>query len=169
VSRRLFALDQNFPQPIVSALSEFMVEAELVALAEIDERLIDLDDWEVLLALHHHEQDWDGLLTTDTGMLSLPRELAALMQTRLTLVVAHAAGHDPLKATGLVLTYLPWIAAHTRPDEAQVWILRAANKPAEDPWKHLEKVASRKGTTAAALYDAEKLTRAELARNPLQD
>ena len=91
-------------------------------------------------------------------MLSLPRELAVLMQTRLTLVVAHAAGHDPLKATGLVLTYLPWIAAHTRSDEAQFWVLRAANKPAEDPWKHLQKVASRKGTTAAALYDAEKLT-----------
>ncbi len=108
--RRLFALDQNFPQPIVSALSEFMAEAELVALADIDARLADLDDWEVLLALHHHEREWDGLLTTDTGMLSLPRELAVLMQTRLTLVVAHAAGHDPLKATGLVLTYLPWIA-----------------------------------------------------------
>ena len=167
--RRLIALDQNFPQPIVSALSEFMVEAELVALVEIDERLIDLDDWEVLLALHHHERDWDGLLTTDTGMLSLPRELAVLMQTRLTLVVAQAVGHDPLKATGLVLTYLPWIAAHTRPEEAQVWVLRSANKPADDPWSHLEKVATRKGTTATTLYDAEKLTNAELARNPLQD
>ncbi len=167
--RRLFALDQNFPQPIVSALSEFMAEAELVALADIDARLADLDDWKVLLALHHHEREWDGLLTTDTGMLSLPRELAVLMQTRLTLVVAHAAGHDPLKATGLVLTYLPWIAAHTRRDAAQVWVLRAANKPAEDPWSHLEKIASRKGTTATALYDAEKLTNAELARNPLED
>ncbi len=166
--RRLFALDQNFPQPIVSALSEFMVEAELVALTDIDERLTELDDWEVLLALHHHEREWDGLLTTDTGMLSLPRELAVLMQTRLTLVVAHAAGHDPLKATGLVLTYLPWIAGQSRPNEAQVWVLRAANRPAEDPWAHMEKVASRKGTTARALYDAEKLTNAELARNPLQ-
>jgi len=168
VPRRLFALDQNFPQPIVSALSEFMVEAELVALPEIDDRLTDLDDWEVLLALHHHEREWDGLLTTDSGMLSLPRELAVLMQTRLTLVVAHAAGHDPLKATGLVLTYLPWIAAHTQPDEAQVWVLRSANKPAENPWNHLEKVATRTGTTASALYEAEKLTNAELSRDPLR-
>ena len=55
--RRLFALDQNFPQPIVSALSEFMAEAEFVALADIDARLADLDDWEVLLALHHHERE----------------------------------------------------------------------------------------------------------------
>lgn len=49
--RRLFALDQNFPQPIVSALRDFMVEAELVALADIDPRLGDVDDWQVLLAL----------------------------------------------------------------------------------------------------------------------
>jgi hypothetical protein len=54
VLRRLFALDQNFPLPIVEVLSEFMAEAELVPIAEIDPRLADLDDWEVLLALHHH-------------------------------------------------------------------------------------------------------------------
>jgi hypothetical protein len=108
-------LTRNFPQPVGDALSDYMVEEELVAVAEIDGRLAELDDWEVLLALRHHEQDWDGLITTDSGMLSLPRELFVLLQTHLTLVVAHAAGHDPLDATGLVLTYLPWIAAHTQP------------------------------------------------------
>jgi hypothetical protein len=113
VSRRLFALDQNFPQPIVEALRSYMEEAELVSLASIDARLTDIDDWELLLALHHHDRPWDGLITTDTGMLSLARELAVLMQTGLTLFVAEAAGHDPLRATGLVLTYLPWVAAHT--------------------------------------------------------
>ena len=135
--RRLFALDQNFPKPIVEVLSEYMTEAELVSLGDIDARLQeDIDDWEILLALHHHKRDWDGLITTDTGMLSLPRELSVLMQTKLTLVVAHAAGHDPLKATGLVLTYLPWIADHTQPDTAQLWVLRSANKPAEDHVEH---------------------------------
>jgi hypothetical protein len=130
---RLFTLDQNFPQPIVESLREFMTEAELVAVGDIDERLTDVDDWELLLALHHHERDWDGLITTDSGMLSMPRELSVLMQTRLTLVVADAAGHDPLKATGLVLAYLPWVAAHTERDLAQVWVLRAANRPHGDP------------------------------------
>ena len=67
------------------------------------------------------------------------------------------------------LTYLPWIAGQSRPDKAQVWVLRAANRPAEDPWSHMEKIASRRGTTATALYDAEKLTNAELGRNPLED
>lgn len=169
MTRRLFALDQNFPTPIVNVLSTYMTEAELVPIGDIDPRLPDLEDWEVLLALMQHERDWDGLITTDSGMLTLPRELAVLMQTKLTLVVAWAAGHDPLKATGLVLTYLPWIAQHTRPDEAQVWVLRAGNKPADDPWDNLEKVAKAQGTAASVLYESEKLTPEELALDPLSD
>ena len=55
---RLFALDQNFPQPIVDALAEYIIEAELVPIGDVDERLATLDDWEVMLALHHHERPW---------------------------------------------------------------------------------------------------------------
>jgi hypothetical protein len=146
-----------------------MAEADLVAVADIDPRLADVDDWEILLALHHHALGWDGLITTDSGMLSLPRELSVLMQTHLTLVVADAAGHDPLKATGLVLTYLPWIAQHTRPNESQVWVLRSANRPHDNPWAWMEKAARRQDTTAAALYDESKLTNVELARDPLAE
>lgn len=164
---RRFALDQNFPRPIVETLREFMTEAELVSLGDIDERLSELDDWEVLLALRHHHEDWDGLITTDSGMLALPRELSVLMQAKLTLVVAAAAGHDPLKATGLVLTYLPWIAAHTQRDVAQMWVLRSRNKPHDDPWQAMERVAERHRTTAQELYAETKLSEAELARNPL--
>lgn len=144
-----------------------MTEAELVPVGDIDPRLTEVDDWELLLALHHHERDWDGLITTDSGMLSIPRELSVLMQTGLTLVVAAAAGHDPLKATGLVLAYLPWVAAHSEDGLPQVWVLRAANRPHEDPWDWLSKVAQRRGTTATALYDEEKLTDVELSQNPL--
>jgi hypothetical protein len=86
---RLFALDQNFPQPIVEALAQYIFEAELVPIAEIDERLATLDDWEVMLTLHHHERPWDGLITTDANMLVLTRELAVLMQTKLTLYAAN--------------------------------------------------------------------------------
>lgn len=164
---RRFALDQNFPQPIVEVLREFMTEAELVAVGDIDARLTEIDDWEVLLALHHHPVEWDGLITTDMGMLSLPRELSVLLQTKLTLVVAAASGHDPLRATGLVLTYLPWIAVHTQRDAAQVWVLRSGNKPHEDPWDWMTRLAERRGTTAAALYDQEKLSADELASDPL--
>jgi len=56
----LFALDQNFPQPIVNALARYQQHAELVPVWEIDPRLSNLDDWELLLALHHHERPWGG-------------------------------------------------------------------------------------------------------------
>jgi hypothetical protein len=102
-------------------------------------------------------------------MLALPLELAVLMQTKLTLVVADAAGHDPLKATGLVLTYLPWIADHTEHDLAQVWVLRSANRPHSDPWEWLGKVADRLGATTADLYEDEKLSQAELEIDPLAE
>jgi hypothetical protein len=72
----LFALDQNFPQPIVNALTRFQAHAELVPVRQIDERMSDLDDWELLLALHHHERPWAGLITTDSSMLSQVRTTA---------------------------------------------------------------------------------------------
>lgn len=115
---RLFALDKNFPQPIVSVLSDFQADATLVPLDRIDPRMSTLDDWELLLALHHHADPWDGLITTDTSMLAQGPELAALIQTKLTLVVAVAAGHNPVKASGLLFAYLAGICQRTTPDRA---------------------------------------------------
>ena len=74
-----FALDQNFPLPIVNVLARYIVEAELIALAAIDPNLIrDTEDWQVLLALHKHASGFDGLITTDSSMLLLPKEMAVL-------------------------------------------------------------------------------------------
>ena len=95
MARRL-ALDQNFPEPIVDGLADWLAsDAELVPIRRIDDRMATLDDWEVLLALHADDSHWDGLITTDSKILSLPRELAVLCQTKLTLVVVEAVGHDP--------------------------------------------------------------------------
>jgi hypothetical protein len=110
---RLFALDRNFPQPIVGVLSDFQTDATLVPLDRIDTRMSTLDDWELLLALHHHADPWDGLITTDSSMLAQGSELATLIQTRLTLVVAVASGHNPVKASGLLFAYLAGICRRT--------------------------------------------------------
>lgn len=167
-SRRLFALDHNFPVPVVRALAPFMPEAELVPISQIDPRLPSLkDDWRVILALHHHARSWDGLITTDSGILTLIRELAVLHQTKLTLVVAEAAGHDPAKATGLVLTHLSGICKRTSPDTAQVWVLRTKQKDPERPWDFLGKIASRHAKSVQELYDASKLSDSDLDANPL--
>jgi hypothetical protein len=129
----LFALDQNFPQPIVDVLAEYIIEAELVPIAQVHERMATLDDWEVMLALHQDDRPWDGLITTDANMLALPHELAVLMQTELTLVVAKESGHDLINATGLLLAYLPGICQRTQPDMPQLWTLRAVQRQEVHP------------------------------------
>jgi hypothetical protein len=157
---RRFALDQNFPEPIVDGLGDWLAsDAELVPIRRIDDQMATLDDWEVLLTLHADESDWDGLVTTDAKMLSLPRELVVLSQTKLTLVVAEAVGHDPIKATGLVLAHISRICDQTRPDIAQVWRLRTSTKPAEDPWSFLARLAERRQTDAQTLYASERQAR----------
>ncbi|HEV7808046.1 MAG TPA: hypothetical protein VGO80_19680 [Solirubrobacteraceae bacterium] len=165
---RRFALDQNFPEPIVDGLVDWLAsDAELTPIRRIDKRMAALDDWEVLHALHTDARAWDGLITTDAKMLSLPRELAVLCQTKLTLVAAEAVGHDPIKATGLVLAHITRICEQTRVDTAQVWRLRTSTKPAETPWDFLSRLAERRGRTAPDLYASERLKEDELGRSPL--
>jgi hypothetical protein len=66
---RRFALDQNFPEPIVESLSDWLAsDAELMPIRRIDDRMATLDDWEVLHALHADAAGWDGLITTDVKM-----------------------------------------------------------------------------------------------------
>jgi hypothetical protein len=164
---RLFALDKNFPQPIVGVLSDFQADAQLVPLDRIDSRMSTLDDWELLLALHHHHDAWDGLITTDSSMLAQGPELATLIQTKLTLVVAVASGHNPVKASGLLFAYLAGICQRTTPERAQVWRLNAVNRPHEDPWGFLERVAAHNNRAANDLWAEYQLSATELARDPL--
>jgi hypothetical protein len=164
----LFALDQNFPDPIVQALDEFIPEVELVPLRMIDPLLIeDMDDWEVLLALHHHARPWDGLITNDSQILNSTREMAVLRQTNMTLVVAQESGHDPIKATGLLFTHLVYIARETTSDRPQVWRLASRNRPSEDPWDYLERIADHQNRDVESIWREARLSNAELAVDPL--
>ena len=166
---RLFALDHNFPQPIVSVLSQFQTAAELVRVDAIDPRLTDLDDCELLLALNHHDRAWDGLITTDSSILNQGPELAALIATRLTLVVAREAGHNPVKASGLLFAYLEGICGRTDPDKAQVWTLSAANRASADPWESLKRFAAHNNRAVEDVWEQFRLSADALARNPLDE
>jgi hypothetical protein len=108
-----------------------------------------------------------GLITTDTSMLAQGPELATLIQTKLTLVVAVAAGHNPVKASGLLFAYLAGICQRTTPDRAQVWRLNAANRPSEEPWDFLKRFAEHNDRSADQVWAEFKLSAAELARDPL--
>lgn len=165
---RLFALDQNFPEPIVEALEKYLEdEVELVPVRHIDPRMSTLEDWEILLALHNDARPWDGLISTDRKMLRFPKELAILCQTGLTLVVAIASGHDPIKATGLVLAHIAGICKRTRPGHGQVWRLATAERNADDPWDYVKRVARTQGESAQGMYQRERLTKSQLSHNPL--
>lgn len=164
---RLFALDHNFPDPIVAVLGEYQVDAELVRIDAIDPRMPDLDDWEILLALRNHERLWDGLITTDSSMLRQGKELVTLAQTRLTLVVAMDSGHNPVKASGLLFAHLGNICRRTDPGTAQVWRLQAANRRHIDPSELVSSYANHNNRSAREVWDEHRLTPEELAGNPL--
>lgn len=164
---RLFALDHNFPDPIVAVLTEYQAEAELVRVDAIDDRLPDLDDWELLLALRHHERSWDGLITTDSSILNQGPELAALIQTKLTLVVTLASGHDPVKASGLLFAYLGGICKRTVRDRPQAWTLNAASNPHREPWDFVKRFAEHNNRSVDDVWNEFRLSPEELSRDPL--
>ncbi len=166
---RLFALDHNFPDPIVEVLADFQTEAQLVRVDKIHPRMPDLDDWQLLLALHLHGDPWDGMITTDSSILNQGPELATLIQTKLTLVVAMASGHNPVKASGLLFAYLGGICNRTRRDKPQVWTLNAASNPHREPWTFLERFAEHNHRTTNDVWAEFKLTPEQLARDPLAD
>lgn len=119
----LFALDHNYPAPIIEQAKPYLDGVELVFIGDIDSRLPEFEDWELLLALHHHSREWDGIISNDTSMLDQERELAVLGYTHLTLVAPVAAGHDPIRSTGLVLAHIENIADQTTSRKPQVWRL----------------------------------------------
>lgn len=163
-----FALDEDFPDTIIDALGLGVPEADLVPIRHINPGLRQMDDWKLLLSLHHLEQ-WDGMVTTDSRMLKLPRELAVIHQTKLTLVIVEKAGHDPIRAAGLLLVHLPTICRKTVRSKGQIWKLTAQNRNHDDPWEELQKIASHMNVSVKDLFHEHKLSNNELTRNPLAD
>jgi hypothetical protein len=114
-----FALDHNFPVQIISDV--WPPSIELVRLGDIDSRMTEWDDWQIILELDRRG-GYDGLITDDGDMLALPNAMVALARTSLSLVVADAAGHQPIKAAGLLMIYLPAII-NSRPRGPSIFVL----------------------------------------------
>ena len=133
------ALDQNFPTPILAALSDFVVDVELVPLSEIDRRLSTLDDRQLIVALH--QMGYPGLVTNNYKMLKNPKELAAIIATKLTVFAIEGVGHDPIRATGAVLLDLPGALKRMDSRKAQVFWMRPRNPTPEDPMSLFERAA----------------------------
>jgi hypothetical protein len=153
-----FALDHNFPAPVMSAFGLLIPNVELVPIATIDTQFAELDDWELFVALHQHDQQWDGLITNDDKLLALEKEMTVLSQTNLTLVVVKGEGDSPIRAVGLLLCHLNHICHHSKPDRAQVWMLRVAQKNYDAPRFYLEKIAEKKRTTVEEIVRTHQLS-----------
>ncbi len=87
------ALDQNFPTPLLQALQTYLPDdLHLLSLRQIDPRLSELTDRQLLIALH--QLGWHGLITNNYKMLDIPAEVAAVVKTRAFL--------SPLKGWGTI-------------------------------------------------------------------
>jgi hypothetical protein len=163
----LFALDHNYPAPIIEQAKPFLSGVELVFIGEIDPRLPEFDDWELLLALCHHPREWDGIISNDTSMLDQERELAVLGYTHLTLVAPVAAGHDPIRSTGLVLAHIENIAARTTPRRPQVWRLSGRTGSGQHPDQFIDKLARKASLDPIDLRKRAMPPNSILRRDPL--
>lgn len=91
------------------------------------------------------------------------------MQTRLTLIVTAGVGHDPVRASGLLLTHLPGICRRTDPRRAQLWRLSTSDLRHTEPWEQFQRVAEHQNRAAAELRAEHWLDEAEFAADPLAD
>ena len=114
-----FALDHNFPVQIISDL--WPPSIELIRIGNIDPRMPNWDDWQIILELDRLG-GYDGLITDDADMLVLPNEMVALARTSLCLVIADAAGHQAIKATGLLMICRQAII-NSRPRGPSIFVL----------------------------------------------
>jgi hypothetical protein len=152
---RRFALDHNFPAPVLRAFATMFPSVDLAPIGDIDPRWPELADADLLVELARSGR-WDGLITNDDAMLSLPREMAVLSQTDLTLVIARGEGSNPVRAVGVLLSHLGHIC-HQTTARAQIWRLRVSQKADESPAAYLETIAEKTGTTVEAILRENRL------------
>lgn len=153
--KAVFLLDQDFPNPSIPDLPD----VDLRPLRDVHPDLIrDHDDWEVLREIRRRG-GVDGLITLDAGMLSQPKEMVVLRQTRLTLVVFRGTNNDPFVAAGLLMIHAPQIVRHLDRRRAQLWVL---NKPSATPdslWTRIGELARHESLSAEALIRRERIAR----------
>jgi hypothetical protein len=154
------ALDQNFPEPILDSLAQFLPDVILVPLRRIHPALTDMPDRRLLLALDR--MGWPVLVTNNYKMMQNPLQIAGLLKTHLTLFVIEGLGHDPIRATGAVLLDLPGALRRRRHDQAEVFWSRPRNPSPQDPWELFQRAAERAHREPGDLYEEMKVTDTEV-------
>jgi hypothetical protein len=154
-------LDHNFPEPILRCLDEFIPDIRLLPLRQIHPMLPQLGDREVLIALH--QLGYSGLITSNYKMLQNPRELAAVLKTKITVFAIEGVGHDPIRATGALLLDLPAAITAVNSGATGVFWLRPRHPQPQAPWDLFKRAATKRHEEPADLYDRVQVSDAELS------
>ena len=150
-----FVLDHNFPWQVTDL--PWPEHLRLTRLAAYDANLIQhYDDWQILDALSRRG-DVDGFITNDAKILHLARDMVVLSGMRLTLVVTDGVGHDPIRATGLVMLYLGQIV-HRLSHRAQIFTLRPGDlgRYQSSPAKQIDRLADHRNIAPPELIARER-------------
>jgi hypothetical protein len=153
-------LDHNFPEPILDCLAAFIVDINLIPIRRINSRLPELDDRQLVVALH--QLGYASFVTGNYKMLQNPRELAAIMDTRMSVFAIEGVGHDPIRATGALLLDLPSAIKGMRSGGRGIYGLRPRSPRPQDPNELFNRMAERRHESASELYQEVRLSRAEL-------
>lgn len=166
VERPVLPLDVNFPTPILAALDDFLLDVTFVPLTDIDQRLVELDDRELVIALRQLGYGW--LVTNNYKMLRNPRELAAILKAKLTVFAIEGTGHDPLRATGALLLDLPGALRRVVDDQPQVFWLRPRNPQPQSTWDLFTRAAEHRNQDPATLYEEVAVSDEEFDRRIIE-
>ena len=151
--KAVFLLDQDFPDPVIPTLPDI----DLHPLRRVHPDLTrDHEDWEVLREIKSRGGA-DGLITLDAGMLSQPKEMVVLRQTRLTLVVFRGTHNDPFVAAGLLMIHAPHIVRQLDRRRAQLWVLNNPSATPDNLWTRIGDLARHESLSAEALVRRERV------------
>ena len=98
-----------------------------------------------------------GFITNDAGVLELAREMIVLSHTRLVLIVNVGVGHDPIRATGLLMVSLEQIARRYtgRPEIFRLHPVEL-NRNRITPGTQLNRIAARRHVPPNELISRER-------------
>lgn len=156
------ALDQNFPQPLLHSLRPWLrpTDVDVQHLTEIDERLSDLTDRQLFIALH--QLGYAGLVTNNYRMLNIDTEVAAIVETKAIVVAMKGMGESPIRPAGALLLELPRLAQRVKPGRSNVFLLQYEHRPARDGWDRLQVIATRQDLSVSTLWSEVRPTDAEM-------
>ena len=154
-------LDHNFPEPILDCLRDAISDVNLLPLRRINSKLPELDDRQLIIALY--QLGYSGFVTSNYKMLDNPRELAAVMATRMSVFAIEAVGHDPVRATGALLLDLPSALRAIHSGTGGVFRFRPRRPQPSDPQKLFNQLAARRNENPRELLREVQVTDAELA------